>query len=86
MAASRTRRATQRLTKPLTNTPLSRRRTRVQRLVKPVSKSPLVSAVKKNVPEVHPPKAVKSGLAALGGAIGITAGSAAVSAARRRNE
>jgi hypothetical protein len=54
--------------------------------VKPVSKSPLVSAVKKNVPEVHPPKAVKSGLAALGGAIGITAGSAAVSAARRRNE
>jgi hypothetical protein len=59
-----------------------RRRTTVGRLVRPVSHSRLV----RSLADVHPPKAVKSGLAALGGLVGLTAGSAAVSARRRRSE
>jgi hypothetical protein len=34
----------------------------------------------------HPPKALKPGLGALGGLLGLTAGSAVLSSARRRNE
>jgi hypothetical protein len=34
----------------------------------------------------HPPKALKPSLGALGGLVGLTAGSAALSSARRRNE
>jgi hypothetical protein len=60
------------------------RRTTFERLVEPVAKLP--DTVLSNVPEVRPPKAVKSGLFALGGLLGLTAGSAAVSARRRRTE
>lgn len=35
---------------------------------------------------LHPPKAVKSGLATVGGIAGLTAGSAIVSSLRRRSE
>ena len=50
----------------------------------------LAESVAKPLPDVrsglaNPPKGVKPGLVAVGGAIGLTAGSAAVSALRRRS-
>ena len=75
-----------RLVKPLSDAPLLRRRTAFGELVKPLSDSQLPATVKSSLPEVHPPKAVKSGLAAVGGLVGLTAGSAVVSAMRRRRE
>jgi hypothetical protein len=63
-----------------------RKKTTVGRLVKPVSDLQLPRTVSSRVPEVHPPKAVKWGVAAAGGLIGLTAGSAAVSGRRRRSE
>ena len=62
------------------------RRTTMQRLVKRVNDSELPTTVKSSLAKAHPPKAVKSGLAAVGGLLGLTAGSAAVSARRRRSE
>lgn len=52
------------------------RRSRFQRAIDPI----------KGMDAVHPPKAVKSGLSAIGGAVAVTAGSAAVSSLRRRKE
>ena len=81
-----------RLVKPISDAqPLHRRqplrrRTGLARLVKRVGDSRGPATVKSSLPEVHPPKAVKSSLAAVGGLIGLTAGSAAVSARRRRSE
>ena len=75
-----------RLVRPVRHAPLPYRRTGLERLAKRVGDSRLPTTVKSNLPEVHPPKAVKSGLAAVGGAIGLTAASAAVSARRRRSE
>jgi hypothetical protein len=54
-----------------------------ERLAGQVSDS--TATLKSSLPEIQP-KAVKSGLAAVGGLIGLTAGSAAVSARRRRSE
>jgi hypothetical protein len=75
-----------RLVKPISDSPLLHRRTGFGRMVKRVSDSELPATIKSSLPEVHPPKAVKGGLAAAGGLIGLTAGSAAVSARRRRSE
>ena len=75
-----------RLVKPVSDSQLLDRRTGLGRLVKRVGDSELPATVKSSLAEVHPPKAVKSGLAAGGGPIGLTAGSAAVSARRRRSE
>jgi hypothetical protein len=63
-----------------------RKRSTVGRLVKPFSDLQLPRTVSSRAPEVHPPKAVKWGVAAAGGLIGLTAGSAAVSELRRRSE
>lgn len=65
---------------------LLQRRTALGRIVKPVSDSQLPSAVVSKVGELRPPKAMKSGVTAVGGLIGLAAGSAAVSALRRRSE
>jgi hypothetical protein len=75
-----------RLLKPVSGSRLLHRRTTLGRLVNRVSDSELPATVKSSLADVHPPKAVKSGLAAAGGLIGLTAGSAAVSARRRRSE
>jgi hypothetical protein len=75
-----------RLLEPVTGGRMLHRRTGVRRVAKQVSDVKLPTTVKGSLPEIHPPKAVKSGLAAAGGLIGLTAGSAAVSAARRRSE
>ena len=74
-----------RLVKPVSDAKLQRR-TALGRLVKPVSDLQLPRTDGSRVPEVHPPKAVKWGVAAAGGLIGLTAGSAAVSGRRRRSE
>jgi hypothetical protein len=60
------------------------RRTTLGRAVKRVGDADLPSTLGRRVHA--PPKAVKSGLAAVGGLIGLTAGSAAVSARRRQGE
>jgi hypothetical protein len=56
---------------------LLHRRTILRRRVKPI---------KSRVAKVRPRTAVASGLAAVGGLVGLSAGSAAVSARRRRSE
>jgi hypothetical protein len=75
-----------RVVKPIRDARLPRRRTGLARRVKRVSDLQLPATVKSSVAKVHPPKAVMSGLAAVAGLIGLTAGSAAVSARRRRSE
>jgi len=75
-----------RLVKPVRDSRLLHRRTTFARRVKRAGNSGLPATVKSSLADVHPPKAVKSGLAAVGGLIGLTAGSAAVSARRRRSE
>jgi hypothetical protein len=64
---------------------LLQRRTRLGQVVKTVGDTQLPSAVASALSDVRvrPPKAVASGLAA---AVAVTAGSAAVSALRRRDE
>ena len=64
--------------------PTPRRKSSIARAVKPRADSPLPAAVRTGL--ANPPKGVKPGLAAVGGVIGLTAGSAAVSALRRRSE
>jgi len=75
-----------RLAKPVTHSSPLRRRTGLARRIKRVDAAKLPATVKSNLADGHPPKAVKSGLAAVGGLIGLTAGSAAVSARRRRSD
>ena len=75
-----------RIVRPIRRAPLPHRRTGFGRLAKRVGDSRLPTTVRSTLPDVHPPKAVKSGLAAVGGLIGVTAASAAVSARRRRSE
>jgi len=81
-----------RLVKPISDSRLLHRRRPLYRrtplgaLVNRAGDGRLPATVRSSLPEVHPPKAVKSGLAAAGGLIGLTAGSAAVSARRRRSE
>jgi hypothetical protein len=65
---------------------LFRRRSTLSRLVKGVGDSELPKAVKSRVAKVPAHKALASGVAAVGGLIGLGAGSAAVSARRRRSE
>ena len=65
---------------------LLRRRTALGRLVKPVAELGVPALLVSKVADMHPPKAVKTGLTAAGGLAGLTAGSAAVSALRRRSE
>jgi hypothetical protein len=60
-----------------------RRRTRFEKAVKTARDAQLPSSVRSAVPDIHPPKAVKSGAIAIGAA---TAASAAISALRRRSE
>lgn len=62
---------------------LLQRKTRVDRVLKAVGGSRLPSAVGSALTDLRPPKAVTSGLAA---AAVVTAGSAGVSAMRRRAE
>jgi hypothetical protein len=62
---------------------LLQRRTRLDRVLKAVGGSQLPSAVGSALTGIRPPKAVTSGLAA---AAVVTAGSAGVSAMRRRAE
>jgi len=62
---------------------LLQRKTRVDRVLKAVGGSQLPSAVGSALTGIRPPKAVTSGLAA---AAVVTAGSAGVSAMRRRAE
>jgi hypothetical protein len=83
-----------RVVKRVSELRLPRRRSAPGRLVKQAASSRPAKQVGRarraaptpRLPELHPSKAVKSGLAASGGLIGLTAGSAAVSAARRRSE
>jgi len=75
-----------RLVKPIGGSKLVHRRKGVQGLVKRVGDQRLPATIKSSVATVRPPKAVTSALAAVGGLIGLTAGSAAVSARRRRSE
>jgi hypothetical protein len=73
--------------KPLRGLRLLERRTAVGRVVKRIGDSEKSSTVTSTLGHVHvPPKAVKSALAAVGGLVGVTAGSAAMSARRRRSE
>jgi hypothetical protein len=66
---------------------LFRRKSRVEQVVGPIVKSvAAVKAVPAVTAKLGNSKAMKSGLAAAGGLIGLTAGSAAVSSARRRSE
>jgi hypothetical protein len=60
-----------------------RRRTRFEKVVKAFRDAKLPAAVGSAVSNIHPPKAVKSGAGAL---VAATAGSAAISALRRRRE
>jgi hypothetical protein len=62
---------------------LLQRRTRIDQVLKAVGGSQLPSAVRSALADIRPPKAVTSGLAA---AAVVTAGSAGVSAMRRRAE
>jgi hypothetical protein len=59
-----------------------RRRTRLERVVK-AARDALPSGVGSALNDIHPPKAVKSGVTAV---VAATAASAAISAVRRRNE
>lgn len=59
------------------------RQSRWERVVKPVvERLDLPKGVKSEI--ANPPKAVKSGVAAVGGFLGLTAGSAVVSSMRQR--
>jgi hypothetical protein len=73
-----------RLLKPVGGSRLLTRRTTLGRAVERVGGTDLPSTLRRRVHAQ--PKTVKSGLAAVGGLIGVTAGSAAVSARRRRGE
>ena len=85
MGVLKRRSALGRLLKPVTGSRVLHRRSGLERLAERGAEMP--STVKSSLAEVHPPPiAVKSGLAAVGGLIGVTAGSAAVSARRRRSE
>jgi hypothetical protein len=67
--------------------PFHKKESRLQRLIRPVSDSlerPL--DVMSSMPRKVSPKARNSGLAAAGGLVGLTAGSAAVSSLRRRSK
>jgi hypothetical protein len=67
--------------------PFHKKESHLQRLIRPVSDSlerPL--GAMSNMPRKVSPKAGKSGLAAAGGLVGLTAGSAAVSSLRRRSK
>ena len=75
-----------RLVKPIAGSRLLHRRNGLRRKVKLVGDPQLPATIKSSVATVRPPKAVTSALAAVGGLIGLTAGSAAVSARRRRSE
>jgi hypothetical protein len=74
-----------RLVKPIGDSRPLHRRTGVGRL-KWIGDSHLPSTAKSSVAKMRPPKVVTSGLAAVGGLIGVTAGSAAVSARRRKSQ
>ena len=76
-----------RLLKPLGDSRVLHRGTALGRVAKRFRRSEIPSTVRSTLAPVHPPaKAVKSALAAVGGLIGVTAGSAAVSARRKRSE
>jgi hypothetical protein len=67
--------------------PFHKNKSHLQRLIRPVSDAlerPL--GAMSNMPRKVSPKAGKSGLAAAGGLVGLTAGSAAVSSLRRRSK
>ncbi len=64
---------------------LLHRKSRWERLVvEPISDSMHLPGAARYA-MLHPPKGVKSGLATLGGVVGLTAGSAIVSSLRRRS-
>jgi hypothetical protein len=75
-----------RLIKPVSDSQLLHRRTGLGHVVKRVGDSRVPATIRSSLADVHPPKGVKSGLAAAGGLIGLTAASAAVSARRRRSQ
>ena len=60
-----------------------RRRTRFERVVKAARDAQVPSGVTSALPEIHPSKGVKSGVAAV---VATTAASTAISALRRRME
>jgi hypothetical protein len=74
-----------RLVKPIAGSRLLHRRNGLRRKVKLVGDPQLPATIKSSVAMV-PRKALTSALAAVGGLVGLTAGSAAVSARRRRSE
>ena len=60
-----------------------RRRTRLEKVVKMARDAELPSGVRSVLDDIHPPKAVKSGVAAV---VAATTASAAISVVRRRIE
>jgi hypothetical protein len=60
-----------------------RRRTRLEKVVKAARDAQLPSGVRSALDDIHPPKAVKSGVVAV---LAATAASAAISGVRRRIE
>jgi hypothetical protein len=58
-----------------------RRRTRGEQLIKAARELELPSGLRPSLPDIHPPKAVRSGATAV---VAATAASAAISAVRRR--
>jgi hypothetical protein len=74
-----------RLVKPIAGSRLLDRRNGLRRKVKLVGDPQLPATIKSSV-ATAPRKALTSALAAVGGLVGLTAGSAAVSARRRRSE
>jgi hypothetical protein len=63
-----------------------RRRSAPQRLVDSVEDAIVKPIGKVKLPDPPSGKAVRAGLLTLGGAVGVTAGSAAISSLRRRTE
>ena len=63
---------------------LLHRKSKFERMFEPIKNTNLPADPLSRV--AHPPKGVKSGLAVVGGLMGVTAASAAVSQLRRRTE
>lgn len=63
---------------------LLNRKSRPQRLLETVKNMP--SGIKSGLPDVGSGKAMKAGLIAAGGLVGLTAGSAGISSLRRHSE
>ena len=75
-----------RLLPPVGHARVLQRRTTLGRLTRSITDSDVPATVKSTLTNARPSsKVVRSGLAAVGSAIGLTAGSAAVSARRRRS-